>query len=69
MTKNMFFLILPLVCALGCAKEYEPPPGSIPDIPPGRGAAKAQGEGEATASAPAAGKKSNGPGNALAPPK
>lgn len=54
---------------LGCTPEYQPPPDSIPDIPPGRGAAKAQEEGGAATTAPAVGKKSAGPGNALAPPK
>ena len=69
MYKYRFLYMLSLACMLGCTPEYQPPPDSIPDIPPGRGAAKAQEEGGAATTAPAVGKKSAGPGNALAPPK
>ena len=69
MYKYMFFLFLPLACLLGCAKEYEPPAESIPDIPPGRGAARAQGEDAFAEGVKTSGKKADGPGNALAKPK
>ncbi len=50
--------ILASVCFAGCAKEYQPPPESIPDIKPGRGAPGADGgPGKATG------------GAALTPPK
>jgi len=48
--------ILACVCFAGCAKEYQPPPESIPDIKPGRGSPGAEG-------GPASG------GAALTPPK
>ena len=51
------------ICFAGCAKEYQPPPESIPDIKPGRGSPG--GEGGAS---PAGGKKATG-GAALAVPK
>ena len=59
--------VLLFVCLVGCAQEYSPPAESIPDIPPGRSAARPKEEGSAEASAPAIGKKAAG--NALARPK
>jgi len=61
--------MLALVCLLGCAKEYQPPPESIPDIPPGRSAARAEGENAFETGTSTGGKKATGPGNALARPK
>ncbi|MCY2983792.1 MAG: hypothetical protein NTY15_09160 [Planctomycetota bacterium] len=65
--KHKLLLALPLACILGCAKEYEPQPESIPDIPPGRSSARA--DGDAFAAKTTTGKKAAGPGNALAKPK
>ncbi len=42
MHKLIGLLVLTSICLCGCAKEYEPPKESIPDIPPGRSAVKAQ---------------------------
>jgi len=68
MHKDKFFLMLLLACMVGCANEYQPPVESIPDIPPGRGAARAEGE-SAFSTGATSGKKETGPANALARPK
>ena len=60
MHKLICLLILASFCFCGCTKEYEPPKESIPDIPPGRSAVKAQEAADAAKEAPG-GKKAGMP--------
>ena len=61
MHKFVCLLVLLSVCLCGCAKEYEPPKESIPDvIPSTRGGGKAQGGPGAAANADATGGKQTG---------
>lgn len=43
MRKLVYLALLAAICVSGCAKEYQPPPESIPDIKPGRGSPGADG--------------------------
>ncbi len=60
MHKLICLLVLTSFCLCGCTKEYEPPKESIPDIPPGRSAVKAQEGADASKSEAPVGKKAGG---------